>query len=53
MSEGLSHNTTLQTLLLMNQKISSEGIRTIAPAISRLPALRELNFYRNRLGRFS
>ncbi len=50
LSEGLSHNTTLQTLFLWHQKISHDGVVSIAPAISRLPALRELNFYRNRLG---
>jgi hypothetical protein len=49
-SEGLSRGTMLQTLLLMNQRISVDGIKSIAPTISKLPALQELNFYRNRLG---
>ena len=50
LSEGLLRGTMVQTLLLTNQKISVDGIKSLAPVVSKLPVLQELNLYRNRLG---
>jgi hypothetical protein len=41
-SEGLSRGTMLQTLLLMNQRISVDGIKSIAPTISKHTSPRSL-----------